>query len=736
MTLGACNAGSAPTAPAMHHIYTPWAHARTTHPRAATSTTPSWRLVGRDVLAQWPLLSQSDVADVTGCGLLNVWAMSPAPPAPSNHRQYVAHRSGMLTHTMLLRDIAKPTHVTRDLRREEIHRADLCALMGQTDRFTKADTFYHYDTSERERVRKEMDRLLKYAGDPTDPSIRVVLTGMGGTGKSHNLAYWVSLQRLAGHMVVYVHDMDNWLTGGDAYLFKEITFAICRYKHWGATPTSATMSLDTISEATKNTLWANTKSPTNPKLTLHETLLACVDAIKSCEYDVYTKHPKQVLRDLRALLDALPPVGTFRPKLIFVVDQDNRLNKVLKERATSVGYEIASIVDNVIVTNTAHLTVASASANNEGWDRRDWPKQDSIVQGAHGLREDQADDMMKLLLPASTNLPMEKVLERIRDETECSPIDMRTICREISALTNSAIEIASVEAAIREWKAELMVSFKKYVLDLPERKAEDFASRVLERKPSPYYDRRYMEWRESHLAHPYTYRNPYITGLIITWATVGASKSIVSSSAWYERCCIYALPSLLKSNNTPLSDLWTMSTVFPHFNALSKGNLYGLNVYQCVAMGHHIDAVSVDYKLQGNDTWKCHVGIYQITQNTNSHVDSYAKVSTCKELAQFKDALSKLESQMELDIRFFWIVEKVQDTRLELQNSVALNLTKTERNRSDLWGLSWNFLHDAATVYTAERVENTDNTTGESVMKEYVVEYKNTEFPAPRVVSV
>eukprot|EP00658_Telonema_sp_P-2_P052745 TRINITY_DN41029_c0_g1_i2.p1 TRINITY_DN41029_c0_g1~~TRINITY_DN41029_c0_g1_i2.p1 ORF type:complete len:152 (-),score=10.71 TRINITY_DN41029_c0_g1_i2:129-584(-) len=131
----------------------------------------------------------------------------------------------------------------------------------------------------------------------------------------------------------------------------------------------------------------------------------------------------------------------------------------------------------------------------------------------------------------------------------------------------------------------------RYVLDLPERNAILFASRVFEGTLSPYYDRRYMEWSvrqtvgaqadmESHSEHPYTYRNPFITRQILTWATMRVSKTSASPSAWFERCCIFALPSLLKSNNTPLPSLWMMSTVFPHLSVLLRGNLRGLNVYR------------------------------------------------------------------------------------------------------------------------------------------------------------
>ena len=58
----------------------------------------------------------------------------------------------------------------------------------------------------------------------------VVLTGMGGTGKSHNLAYGVQQQREAGHMVVYVNDMQDWIGGGDEYIFREIEFGLRNWK--------------------------------------------------------------------------------------------------------------------------------------------------------------------------------------------------------------------------------------------------------------------------------------------------------------------------------------------------------------------------------------------------------------------------------------------------------------------------------------------------------------------------
>ena len=161
-----------------------------------------------------------------------------------------------------------------------------------------------------------------------------------------------------------------------------------------------------------------------------------------------------------------------------------------------------------------------------------------------------------------------------------------------------------------------------------------------------------------------------------------------------------------------------MCTVFPHQRVLSKRD--GLRVYQCVAMGHYIDAVSLEFR-NDNDMWTCHVGLYQITCNTKNHVDSYAQMQKGKELGQFKTALKRVYGTMPVDIRFFWMVGKLQEdcpkvkgAKLLQVKGATLHLTPTT---TELQCTAWNFIKDKSKVYTASRKDQVGG------MPEYVVVY-------------
>jgi hypothetical protein len=107
---------------------------------------------------------------------------------------------------------------------------DVGVILGQPTRFDRSGRIVFYDTAVRKKARGRLTEYL--SGACAEDRVRRVLTGMGGMGKSHNLARWVLDQRDAGHMVVYVNDMQNWIDAGDEYIFREIEFALYRWRGW------------------------------------------------------------------------------------------------------------------------------------------------------------------------------------------------------------------------------------------------------------------------------------------------------------------------------------------------------------------------------------------------------------------------------------------------------------------------------------------------------------------------
>ena len=172
----------------------------------------------------------------------------PTSPVPASTTSYdVSYPRGNGVHVCF--SGTRPLLAQVVVSEQPVVRPELCmeeigAKLGQKTRFDRSGRIVFYDTAIRKDVR---GRLTEYLGgaDTEDP-VRLVLTGMGGMGKSHNLALWVLEQRNAGHMVVYVNDMDDWLRFGDEYIFREIEFAICRWKHWSVTQEGACKNLDAV----------------------------------------------------------------------------------------------------------------------------------------------------------------------------------------------------------------------------------------------------------------------------------------------------------------------------------------------------------------------------------------------------------------------------------------------------------------------------------------------------------
>ena len=318
----------------------------------------------------------------------------------------------------------------------------LCAELGQSVRFANGRIAI-YDTDERREIRDELTKRL--LSSSADTPHQVVLTGMGGTGKSHNLAYWVQQQREAGHMVVYVNDMQDWIEGGDKYIFKEIEFGLCNWKYWS----DDIASVDDVSTLSVKHPWLKTPDGLDLQRRL-DISVAKMKELQCVGPTVYTLNPVVWLDTLRRVVDAANDSGASsrvggetKPRLLFVVDQDNRLHKMWKESdyPSLSNHPEAYHINRVITTNNAHLTVASASANNEGWERRGWA--DTLVQSAHGLEPQDADSMIKGLL-APLNLYSKAISARIQEETANSPLDIKLLCQRCAAVASEHYKLVKM----------------------------------------------------------------------------------------------------------------------------------------------------------------------------------------------------------------------------------------------------------------------------------------------------
>lgn len=325
----------------------------------------------------------------------------------------------------------------------------LCAKVGQSFRFSKAEEITIYETRERKKIREALSSRVRNSRD-NDPA-KVVLTGMGGMGKSHNLAYWVQQQREEGHLVVYVNDMEDWIEWGDMYIFSEIVFGLCNWAYWGGA-----VDLNKVSTLSAAHAWL--RNPDGVKLQSDLEKWADKRMKDLSGYTVFSDDPRADMALLRRVVDAANAYEESsgagethkRRRLLLVVDQDNRLQKMWSgsDRPRHDANPQAFHIDRMIVENWAHLRVASASANNEGWVRRGWG--DTLVQLAHGLEPEDADAMIRRLL-APHNLYSKTVSGRIQEGTGNCPLDIQLVCEAASIGATSA-SLVAVEVGICEAK--------------------------------------------------------------------------------------------------------------------------------------------------------------------------------------------------------------------------------------------------------------------------------------------
>ena len=190
-----------------------------------------------------------------------------------------------------------------------------------------------YDTAHRHEIRTKLWKLAK-TGLASSPEVSYV-TGVGGNGKSHNLALFVQQAREAGAVVAYIHDMQLWLNNA-LVLIHELKFAV---EQWNAT--HGKDHPIKIPKGMQKLLRLNVAE--GARRTTDFTVLEATVALRS------TCSAKGV-------------------PIIIVIDQDNRLHKLMTPPDPKY-----FVYNHMITAMQPHLIVLGASANNEGWDRRNWP---------------------------------------------------------------------------------------------------------------------------------------------------------------------------------------------------------------------------------------------------------------------------------------------------------------------------------------------------------------------------
>jgi hypothetical protein len=213
------------------------------------------------------------------------------------------------------------------------------------DRFYKGD-FSVFDTKQRHDIRAKLWELaesdlrksqsaLQKTLDISDVHAQAYVTGVGGNGKSHNLALFVQQARDAGAVVLYIHDMQLWLNAPQIF-FKELRFAVAQWnqRHLDKDP----LAVPSLVKQILNLPISESRKATNDDAVGEATRLLCA----------------------RCTAVGVP--------FLVVIDQDNRLNKLTTEDK-----EMFTRYNRMVLAMQPHLLVLGASANNEGWDRRSWP---------------------------------------------------------------------------------------------------------------------------------------------------------------------------------------------------------------------------------------------------------------------------------------------------------------------------------------------------------------------------
>lgn len=293
----------------------------------------------------------------------------------------------------------------------------------QADRFQE-NVNWVYDTKQRVAIRQ----LVKDTLWKDHPLLnKMYITGVGGNGKSHNLALLVTELRAEGHVVVFIHDIERWIDR-PSILLDELQFALEQHPELveqspSSMPSAAkqlklplrqALQEFKLSNKTSKKKKVNPAKPVGTSTALNALIEVVVDELgflaPLARGGTSPEHP-DVRFDQQKAVDELAPeqivdeIGktAMRPKLILVADQDNRLQRAVSVKRPKAN---AILVEALIEDMGFDVKILSASANNEGWIRRDWATR------IEHLAEPVPADAAKVLFPtAHANDDLRRMLE-------------------------------------------------------------------------------------------------------------------------------------------------------------------------------------------------------------------------------------------------------------------------------------------------------------------------------------
>jgi hypothetical protein len=287
-------------------------------------------------------------------------------------------------------------HNTLTLSLGEVAAAEALSLAEQSDRFPDASCEIQiYDTEGRRDLRQ---KLTEYLTRGTQQQVQV--TGISGEGKSHVLLRFAHEQRRAGHLVVYIPTAEQLVRSHVKPLCYAWRKALCAFDPDMFSPSMfafgkrLTAGADTPEIVAQiNKLWSEFAAGGN-RLN-------------------FVSRAEDIVAQLNELAEGC------EKRHCMIVDQDNRLWRSKDAIGPALSSdEPTSLSLAVMRTVSPHMMVVCASANNEGWGRRQW----------HQLTlnpEPVPENMMDLVL--GFEAPLGEVRDYMKEITGSVPLELRLL---------------------------------------------------------------------------------------------------------------------------------------------------------------------------------------------------------------------------------------------------------------------------------------------------------------------
>ncbi len=228
-----------------------------------------------------------------------------------------------------------------------------------------------YPSPGREKLWSALDEELEALnGNPT--ARRIGVTGIKGCGKSHALLWWAKQQMDRGHLVLYVQNAECFELGWWGRVLHSVLehAATTLWKHWGLNRAALQDVFPKTCHAPDDLeqIWArlNEKilSLVRPRSEAVDYLIndlgTMLDVAPRSVPALFAEFIHLLVKRIVAVADC--PPGSFIHS-IFIVDQDNRLQKAMSFNNT-----LALRANRFISQSPCSLTVICASGNNQRWD--------------------------------------------------------------------------------------------------------------------------------------------------------------------------------------------------------------------------------------------------------------------------------------------------------------------------------------------------------------------------------